>query len=102
MPVRKRDSKGRPVKRKTVVPDTEVVKTHIDQQRGSVTIEKGITKNIGDFSSARISVRLTLPIGFTPDDVVEAKRTMKKVTRIIDDEMDEQAEDIVELLRSIE
>lgn len=102
MPVRERNKNGKPVINKKIAKDTEVTKVNVDDQRGTVTIEKGFTKNIGDFSSARISVRMTLPLGFTDEDVTEAKRTIKKVNSVIDLELNNQADELVDLLRSIE
>lgn len=59
---------------------------------GSVTIEKSVTKNMGNYNSAKVTVGMTLPIEPTPEEVEQAKSTIKIVNEILDNELEFQVE----------
>lgn len=82
MPSRKKDS--RPLTADDHYRDTKTIGA------GSVYIEKGVTKNMGDFNSARVTVAMTLPINYTPEELEEAKKTLKIVDEIVTDELESQ------------
>jgi len=67
-----------------------------EKTSGVVYIEKALTKNMGKFNSARIAVGMTLPINFTEDDVVQAKRTARKLTTLVDERLEKEFEDLFE------
>jgi hypothetical protein len=61
-----------------------------ESNNGTVTIEKGVTKNLGDYNSARIAVSITLPIDYTPEHLDAAKRTIVVINEVIDEEIENQ------------
>lgn len=56
---------------------------------GYVTVEGGITKNLGDYNSARISVSVSLPCAPT---INGAKEAYKKISELVDDLLNEEYE----------
>lgn len=99
MPIREDKPKRR---RQIKEVNTETEKVTVDEYKGTVTVTKGIVKNVGDYSSARISVGITLPIQHTREDLSEARKTMTKAMRIVDDELENQSEELIAHLRSLE
>lgn len=71
------------VTRKTI-PSTEEESKPI----GSVYVERGFTKNMGDFNSAKMSVGITLPLNPTKEDIASAVKTIKIAEDIIEAELD--------------
>lgn len=59
---------------------------------GYVTVEGGITKNLGDYNSARIAVAVCLPCGPTVEDAAEA---YKQVSALVDRLMNEEYEKVM-------
>ena len=58
-----------------------------------VTVEGGITKNLGDYNSARISVSITMPC----DPTFEGARNMySKLSDLVDELMNEEYEKVIE------
>lgn len=67
-----------PKKSKTTSTTKELV------EGGFIYIEKGITKNMKDFNSARVTVGLTLPIGFSDEQLKQAKEEAQVVIEVVD------------------
>jgi hypothetical protein len=67
----------------------EVIRNLIE--RGFVSVSSAITLNLGNYESARLEARLTLPLKPTPDDLKNAKRTFKKAWQMIENEISVQA-----------
>lgn len=62
-----------------------------------VYVEKGVTKNMDNFNSARVSIGMLLPIDYTDVDLAKAKEAIEVIDEIIvnrlADEIDELLED---------
>ena len=73
-----------------VTPNTTVQETSPSQGgMGFVTVEGGITKNLGDYNSARIGVVVSLPCQPTEEGVKDAyKRISKMVDQLMNEEYD--------------
>lgn len=65
------------------------IKTTADLGNGYVYMEKGVTKDMGNFNFAKVTVGITVPIGATKDQLDLAKETLAK-TNVIVDKMIEQ------------
>jgi len=103
MPVKQRDKNGKPIPQRNIdvhksVPH-KIVTT--DEIRGTVTIEKGMTKNLGDFNSARVTVSMTLPIYHTPEDLEAARKSLLKATEIVDESFNEQIDEIIDAMEGM-
>lgn len=86
---------------KNINKNTSTTSVNVDEQRGLVHIEKGITKNIGDFNSARITIGMTLPLNYTNQDLKEARKALVVVSDIIDAEMEHQIEELSDVIDNI-
>jgi hypothetical protein len=66
-----------------VTPSTTTKTTSRNEEKsmGFVTVEGGITKNLGDYNSARISVSVSLPCDPT---VAGAKKAYTKISQLVD------------------
>jgi hypothetical protein len=61
---------------------------------GLVYVEKGITKNMGDFNSTRVTVGITLPFNPTDEQIKSADVTLMIAHKIVDGEMEKQIAEI--------
>jgi hypothetical protein len=61
-----------------------------DVNAGTVYLEKSLTKNLGEYNSAKITVGVNLPINYTPEQLVAAKETINVLNEIIDGELESQ------------
>lgn len=62
----------------------------------NVTYEKSLTKNLGNYESAKITVAVTLPIDPTPDEVAVIKKTLEVADSIVTDELEVQVKELLE------
>lgn len=60
----------------------------------SVYYEKSLTKNLGDYNSAKITVGITLPINPTKEDIVQIKSTIEIADDIVTKELEVQVKDL--------
>ena len=65
---------------------SEVVKT-LREGNNSVYYEKSITKNLGNYESAKITVGVTLPVNPTEDEVGLVKSTLEVADKIVTEEL---------------
>lgn len=61
-----------------------------------VYVEKGITKNMGDFNSARVTVGISLPIDYTDAELLKAKKTISVIDKIVVSRLEKEMEDLFE------
>ena len=57
---------------------------------GTVYVEKGVTKNMGDYNSAKITVGVTLPINPSKSDIIEARKSISIASDLLDEEIEKQ------------
>lgn len=63
-------------------------------RNGFVTVEKSITKNLGDYNSAKVTVGVQLPLHPTKEEIDKAKKTLVVAHDIVDNEMATQVKDL--------
>lgn len=61
-----------------------------------VYVEKGVTKNLGDYNTARVTVGMLLPIDYTPEDLKRAEDAIKVVDEIIINKLKSDVEDLLD------
>lgn len=66
-----------------------------DSSKGKVYMEKGVTKNMGDFNSARVTVGMELPIDFTPEELKAAKKAIRVIDEEITNELEAQVAEML-------
>ena len=82
-------------KPKTEVETTEVVR-ELREGRNNVYYEKSLTKNLGNYESAKITVGVTLPINPTDDEVALIKKTLEIGDEIVTEELEVQLKELME------
>lgn len=82
-------------KPKTKVEATEVVR-ELREGRNNVYYEKSLTKNLGNYESAKITVGVTLPISPTDDEVALIKKTLEIGDEIVTEELEVQLKELME------
>ena len=82
-------------KPKTEVETTEVVR-ELREGRNNVYYEKSLTKNLGNYESAKITVGVTLPISPTDDEVSLIKKTLEIGDEIVTEELEVQLKELME------
>lgn len=80
---------------KPKVTSTDVVK---DLRNGNCTIyyEKSVTKNLGNYESAKVTVGVTLPINPSDEEIAEIKKTIEIGDNIVTDELEVQLKELID------
>lgn len=80
---------------KPKVTPTDVVK---DLRNGNCTIyyEKSVTKNLGNYESAKVTVGVTLPINPSDEEIAEIKKTIEIGDNIVTDELEVQLKELID------
>ena len=80
---------------KPKVASTDVVK---DLRNGNCTIyyEKSVTKNLGNYESAKVTVGVTLPINPSDEEIAEIKKTLEIGENIVTDELEVQLKELID------
>ena len=80
---------------KPKVASTDVVK---DLRNGNCTIyyEKSVTKNLGNYESAKVTVGVTLPINRSDEEIAEIKKTIEIGDNIVTDELEVQLKELID------
>ena len=80
---------------KPKVTSTDVVK---DLRNGNCTIyyEKSVTKNLGNYESAKVTVGVTLPINPSGEEIAEIKKTLEIGDNIVTDELEVQLKELID------
>ena len=80
---------------KPKVASTDVVK---DLRNGNCTIyyEKSVTKNLGNYESAKVTVGVTLPINPSDEETAEIKKTLEIGDNIVTDELEVQLKELID------
>ena len=63
--------------------------------RNNIYYEKSVTKNLGNYESAKITVGVTLPISPTSDEVALIKKTLEIGDEIVTEELEVQLKELV-------
>ena len=80
---------------KPKVASTDVVK---DLRNGNCTIyyEKSVTKNLGNYESAKVTVGVTLPINPSDEEIAEIKKTREIGDNIVTYELEVQLKELID------
>lgn len=74
---------------------SEKVVSELRDKGCTVYYEKSVTKNLGNYESAKVTVGVTLPIDPTSVEVEEIKKTIEVADGIVTDELEVQLKEIV-------
>lgn len=75
---------------KSIVQNSRSSVANDAQTKGFVYVEKSITKNMGEYNSARVTIGMTVPIGATKQDIIDAEVTIDKVNSKIEKLIEEE------------
>ena len=80
---------------KPKVASTDVIK---DLRNGNCNIyyEKSVTKNLGNYDSAKVTVGVTLPINPSDEEMTEIKKTIEIGDNIVTDELEIQLKELID------
>lgn len=78
------------------VRSTDVVSS-LREGQCNVYYEKSVTKNLGNYESAKVTVGVTLPIEPTAEEVTRIKHTLEIGDEIVTKELEIQIKDLVEV-----
>ena len=81
-----------PVKK---IADTETIES-LRQNGATVYYEKSVTKNMGDYNSAQVTVGITLPIKPTKEEIEYIKDTIEVADEIVTDEIENQVAELLD------
>lgn len=81
-----------PVKK---IADTETIES-LRQNGATVYYEKSVTKNMGDYNSAKVTVGITLPINPTKEEIEYIKDTIEVADEIVTDEIENQVAELLD------
>jgi hypothetical protein len=73
-------------------PSTLKETTEIKQHMGYVTVEGGVTKNLGDYNSARIGVTVSLPC---QPSLEAAEKAYAQISKLVDKLMNEEYDKVM-------
>lgn len=93
-PTEKKTTPQLPKKKTTPLPveNTGILASTVDS--GRVYVERGVTKNLGDYNNAKITVGIELPIHYTPDDLKQAQDAIKVATEIVEKEIEQRLSEL--------
>lgn len=74
---------------------SEVVRT-LREGNNNIYYEKSVTKNLGNYESAKVTVGVTLPISPTTEEVALVKRTIEVADEIVTEELEVQLKELLE------
>ena len=85
-----------PLKKKPEEEASPKVVESLRKGLNNVYYEKSITKNLGNYESAKVTVGITLPIDPTEEEVKLIKATIIRADEIVTDELETQLKELVE------
>ena len=62
----------------------------------NVYYEKSVTKNLGNYESAKVTVGVTLPVNPTSEEVAAIKKTLEIGDNIVTEELEVQLKELIE------
>lgn len=92
MPLKKEDT-GKPRKRDLSAEERPAIERSSIEKvtNGEIYIEKGVTKNMGDYNSARVTVGIKLSFGET-----NFEATKRAANKAVDDELKTQVDELMD------
>lgn len=80
---------GKPIDRPSVV-------SELREGRNNVYYEKSVTKNLGNYESAKVTVGVTLPIQPTDEEVALIRKTLEIGDEIVTKELEIQLKELID------
>ena len=80
---------------KSVKESSTVVKS-LREGGNNIYYEKSVTKNLGNYESAKITVGVTLPIEPTDEEIAVIKKTLEVGDEIVTSELEIQIKELIE------
>lgn len=74
----------------------ESVVSELREGRNNIYYEKSVTKNLGNYESAKVTVGVTLPIQPTDDEVTLIKKTLEIGDEIVTKELEIQLKELID------
>lgn len=74
---------------------TSIVK-ELREGRNNVYYEKSVTKNLGNYESAKVTVGVTLPIQPTDEEVALIRKTLEIGDEIVTKELEIQLKELID------
>lgn len=75
---------------------SDSVVTSMREGNNSVYYEKSVTKNLGNYESAKVTVGVTLPICPTKDEIAVINKTLEIGDEIVTKELEVQLKELTE------
>ena len=76
--------------------DKSFVVSELREGRNNIYYEKSITKNLGNYESAKVTVGVTLPIQPTDEEVALIKKTLEIGDEIVTKELEIQLKELID------
>lgn len=76
--------------------DTSSIVKELREGRNNVYYEKSVTKNLGNYESAKVTVGVTLPIQPTDEEVALIKKTLEIGDEIVTKELEIQLKELID------
>ena len=76
--------------------DTFVIVKELREGRNNVYYEKSVTKNLGNYESAKVTVGVTLPIQPTDEEVALIRKTLEIGDEIVTKELEIQLKELID------
>ena len=76
--------------------DTSVIVKELREGRNNVYYEKSVTKNLGNYESAKVTVGVTLPIQPTDEEVALVRKTLEIGDEIVTKELEIQLKELID------
>lgn len=76
--------------------DKSFVVSELREGRNNIYYEKSVTKNLGNYESAKVTVGVTLPIQPTDEEVALIKKTLEIGDEIVTKELEIQLKELID------
>lgn len=76
--------------------DTSSIVKELREGRNNVYYEKSVTKNLGNYESAKVTVGVTLPIQPTDEEVALVRKTLEIGDEIVTKELEIQLKELID------
>ena len=85
-----------PTAKKPIASEKSEVVVSLRKGQCNIYYEKSITKNLGNYESAKITVGVTLPIDPTEEEIAQIKKTIEVGDTIVTDELEVQLKELLD------
>lgn len=76
--------------------DKSSVVSELREGRNNIYYEKSVTKNLGNYESAKVTVGVTLPIQPTDEEIALIKKTLEIGDEIVTKELEIQLKELID------